>query len=522
MYQKSKKRIIALLSIALVAVLGFTSQTPRVSAQGEPVATIEPTLIVEDWVGNAVDENVYASVAPDDAEGAGLNARQLYLPVIQTGVADDANASRQVNAAAGSTWLVTKVADTNDHVCNTDCSLREAAEAAAATAAVDTISLPAGVYKLTLGPIALGTTQVLGAGASKSIIDGQQRSGVITILGGEVTLQKVTIRNGKGPGIYHDIGNLTLADSVVTANKAADTCGGGIRSVFDNAKQLTIRNTQITNNRAGDGGGICLSTVAATILNSTIDGNQATGRGGGIYANEAGFNMTDSTLSNNRAGTSGGGFYTRLGVSTMASSAVLKNQANDGGGIWSNESGLQIRNTTISGNSATNNGGGVDNEMASDLTLEHVTLAFNVADSDQKNGGDGGGLLNAQNPNGNVILRHTLIGKNTDKSGQANDCAGTLTSDTYNLLQQVGGCVLTGNLQGNITGVDPQLGPLDLHGGLTQNHLPASNSAATDAIPVASCTLTVDQRGIVRPQDGNNDGSARCDIGAIERKPSGQ
>lgn len=34
------------------------------------------------------------------------------------------------NAAGSGTWTVTSTADTNDHVCDTDCTLREALEAA--------------------------------------------------------------------------------------------------------------------------------------------------------------------------------------------------------------------------------------------------------------------------------------------------------------------------------------------------------------------------------------------------------
>lgn len=518
MQHKMKQRIMWIVSLLLVTTLYCTGSVLPAAAQAEPTVGVTENgdTVVPDWVPNAVEENLYADVETDQPEAQIATNNRLYLPQVST---DGADAS--LHAASALALVVTKVADTNDHVCNADCSLREAVEVAAATPEVDIITLPKGVYKLALGSIALGSVQLQGVGASKSIIDGQKRSGVVTILGGEVTIQGVTIRNGKGPGIYQDIGSLTVVDSIVTANQSLDLCGGGISSVYDNHKELTIRNSQITNNRASDGAGICLSEVGATIVNSTIDGNQATSRGGGIYANEAGFDMLNSTLSNNRAGTTGGGFYTHLGVSTMESSAVLKNQANDGGGIWSHDNGIQIRNTTISGNSAKNNGGGILSESWSTITLEHVTLAFNVADSDKKNGGDGGGIFNAQDPNGTVTLRHTLIGKNSDKSGQAPDCAGTLTSDTYNLVQQVAGCGLTGNLQGNITGVDPKLGPLDFHGGLTQNHLATVGSAAIDAIPVANCPLTIDQRGVVRPQDGNNDGAALCDIGATERKPSG-
>src|SRR5512143_2212057 len=55
-----------------------------------------------------------------------------------------------VTPARAATFTVTKTADTNDGVCDADCSLREAISAANASPGADTISLPAGTYLLTL------------------------------------------------------------------------------------------------------------------------------------------------------------------------------------------------------------------------------------------------------------------------------------------------------------------------------------------------------------------------------------
>lgn len=55
-----------------------------------------------------------------------------------------------VTPAWAATFTVTKTADTNDGVCDADCSLREAISAANAAAGVDTVTIPAGTYQLTL------------------------------------------------------------------------------------------------------------------------------------------------------------------------------------------------------------------------------------------------------------------------------------------------------------------------------------------------------------------------------------
>ncbi len=63
------------------------------------------------------------------------------------------------------TLTVTKGADTNDGVCDADCSLREAIGAANAAFGADTVELPAGTYTLNLagaGEDATGDLDITG------------------------------------------------------------------------------------------------------------------------------------------------------------------------------------------------------------------------------------------------------------------------------------------------------------------------------------------------------------------------
>ena len=66
------------------------------------------------------------------------------------------------------------------------------------------------------------------------------------------------------------------------------------------------------------------------------------------------------------------------------------------------------------------------------------------------------------------------------------------------------------------------LGPLKNNGGPTQTHALVAGSPAIDAGDPGGCRdnsgalLQTDQRGFARHVDGNNDGTARCDIGAVE------
>ncbi|MBA2408343.1 MAG: hypothetical protein H0V62_00685, partial [Gammaproteobacteria bacterium] len=55
------------------------------------------------------------------------------------------------------------------------------------------------------------------------------------------------------------------------------------------------------------------------------------------------------------------------------------------------------------------------------------------------------------------------------------------------------------------------------NGGSTQTHALVTGSPAVDAINNGTCPPpNTDQRGVTRPQDGNQDGGVACDIGSYE------
>ena len=62
---------------------------------------------------------------------------------------------------------------------------------------------------------------------------------------------------------------------------------------------------------------------------------------------------------------------------------------------------------------------------------------------------------------------------------------------------------------------NPKLRPLTISAGFTPTHAPKSGSPAIDLIAKINCTPQ-DQRGVVRPVDGNGDGKTQCDAGAHE------
>jgi hypothetical protein len=119
-----------------------------------------------------------------------------------------------------------------------------------------------------------------------------------------------------------------------------------------------------------------------------------------------------------------------------------------------------------------------------------------------------------------VTIRNTILANNTATRPDrfpGPDCAGTITSDKYNLVEDTTACTFTPDPT-DITGSDPVLDPLADNGGGTETHALLDGSLAIDHIPSGTngggTDYTTDQRGVSRPQ------GASCDIGSFERGPS--
>ena len=91
------------------------------------------------------------------------------------------------------------------------------------------------------------------------------------------------------------------------------------------------------------------------------------------------------------------------------------------------------------------------------------------------------------------------------------NCVGGSTNNGFNLSSD--------NTCGFGVGrdsVDVMLNPLADNGGPTQTHMPQPGSPAIDTVATGCPPPFTDQRGGTRSMDGDGDGSARCDAGAVE------
>ncbi len=366
----------------------------------------------------------------------------------------------------------------------------------------DTINLAAGTYTLTAvnnntdGPNGLpsitSNITINCAGASTTIIERNVIGHAFRIFHvaatGNLTLNGLTISDG-----------LAVFDGVDFDSND----GGGIF----NRGTLTINNCTISDNEADNDSGGIQNSGNMTVNNSIISGNEAGGGGGGIE-NGGDLTITNSNISNNTAFVSiGGGIQNNGGTLSIENSTISSNEAGDSGaGIANVEGGtINIINSTISDNSSGFEGGGIFNSFGT-VDMNNVTIAFNNAAS-------GGGIF--EEVSDTINLANTIIARNSASSSSP-DCSGPLNSLGFNLIQNVSGCTISGDLTGNIIGQDPLLGPLANNGGPTQTNalLPGSpainagNPAQPDGVP-PRCETT-DQRGVTRPQ------GTFCDIGAFE------
>jgi uncharacterized repeat protein (TIGR01451 family) len=352
------------------------------------------------------------------------------------------------------------------------CSLRDAVDAADNSADADnTVTVPAGVYELTLDEIeAFGNDiSIVGAGARTTTIDAGGQSRAFDFSGGAITLRGLTITGGVSPtaigasfpgdgGAILAINQTLELDGVALVDNEATLNGGGLAAPPES------------------GGPAGPASTPITITNSTISGNRVTGgavegQGGGVYV------TGDTTILN----------------STISGNSVTNPGANAGGGLAAIKDPNEVDTTTVSLTSTT---------IAGNSTSGGLGASFGGGYAGEDPVGAGLTTLEATN---------SIIAGNTVEGG-TEDCGFTAQAITSNHnLSSDASCGFTD--AGSLQNTDPKLGPLADNGGPTDTRALLSGSPAIDAGVDPGCP-GADQRGISRPQ------GFACDIGAFELVPS--
>jgi predicted outer membrane repeat protein len=256
-----------------------------------------------------------------------------------------------------------------------------------------------------------------------------------------------------------------------------------------------------------------VSLSGLRITHGTAAGSTGAGRG---IVNKGSMLLSTSTVTGNSADL-GGGIFNK-GSMTVSRSTINANTAGDGGGIY-NSGTLSIRTSTLTANTAGVNQGGAIYSVGR-LLVSHSTVAGNTAQWL-------GGGLSAEGPT--RVEASILSGNMAGASGP--ECAGTVTSNGYNLIWTTDGGICdvapaVGDQVGPSELIDAGLLGLADNGGPTRTMALAATSTALDRIPVGAIAAdgstrlcprsgSRDQRWVARPQGSG------CDIGAFELRRRG-
>jgi CSLREA domain-containing protein len=417
---------------------------------------------------------------------------------------------------------------------------------------------------------------IIGTLPAQTIVDGNKLDRVFDVrLGVTATIENLTIRNGVNPnpadngggianhgtsltlsfmtveknssaggggGIFNDTGTLVLNYVIIRNNRTAVSPAGDGGGILTNAGTINGGGVIVANNKAGDSGGGIMSNVGPIFLfDALIRGNSSQGDGGGIRADgdlTVNGSVVKSNKAANKSGGAGGGILVGIGgvgTTHLIDVAIVNNSTaapvgGFGGGIWSGNN-LTIEESIVENNKAADKGGGIY-ESAGTTVVKNVTIAKNSA----KGGGGGVSLL------ATATLSNVTMADNTAPVGAAIQSLGGIVTVQNSIIKGKNNCDVFPGTAGynldsantcgfaganDLPNTNPLLAPLAFaYPGLDPVLFPTlltplrvyalrTGSPAIDAGDNATCEAT-DQLGVSRPVDGDGDGVADCDLGALE------
>ncbi len=276
---------------------------------------------------NAVDPLTNAPLTTDTR---GIGFPRITDTTVDIGAFEDQSGNTSL--------IVSKNANSNDLVCDIDCSLREAVYQASLNFGTDTISFANNAF----GIIPLGGSEIVIQNHNVNIIGTPNNNSSYRVISGENTNRIFRLNNATV-----NFSGLSLA------NGHANGGGFGGAVLAENNSNLTLDKVIVRNNFATAYGAAHLSGGTHRIINSTINNNSANT---GLALSVSGtLNMANTTVSSNLdadGGTGIGAIYV-TGTANIRNSTIAFNRTSGGtgGGIF-NAGTLNIGNSIVSNNLA--------------------------------------------------------------------------------------------------------------------------------------------------------------------------
>lgn len=275
------------------------------------------------------------------------------------------------------------------------------------------------------------------------------------------------------------------------------------RAIHIMAPAVTISQVRISGFETDEIGAGIYNNGTLRLYESEIAGNRTSDSGGGIHNTGSGeLWIYDSVITGNHTDDYGGGIEALGPVHLWRTTVASNSYGVTGGGLHLNQTEASLVNVTISSNRASSPSGPVGGGIyiyGGELTVTHTTVADNMAPTGPAGLAVEGGAV--------VTLAATIMANDGGNCGFGLG-SGTIYNGGYSWANDLTCGVASGTLT---------LGPLADNGGKTPTHAllgPGTDNDALDAVPSGNCELSVDQRGVSRPQNGGQGNG--CDAGAYE------
>ncbi|MCY3799413.1 MAG: hypothetical protein OXG84_16525 [Chloroflexi bacterium] len=203
------------------------------------------------------------------------------------------------------------------------------------------------IFNVTAGSLTASNLNIRGGWSDDN-------GGAIAVSNAAVTLINSVVSDSGakklGGGIYAVDSDLTLVDSAVTGSATGVLTKPETPEADDSGTETTTAPAEEPITWDTFGGGIYFEGAANRLVvnRSGLSANAAHSKGGGVYIASGSASIRNSTISDNRAGTDGGGLYNG-GASTLTHVTIVDNFAENIGGLV-DASELQLYNSILSGN----------------------------------------------------------------------------------------------------------------------------------------------------------------------------